>query len=341
MNTLKEKPEIFSVIANGCMNRGKSTTIREVCRKLKPTKVCRLDIGKKVLCKDSVEDIKNGTYLIEVNEKNILVIAGAPTEQGKTVTQLFEYFVELGKPVVFILSAMRFYERLPGFDTVNQLKEISTLLDIVFITRIKRTDFKQASEWQERIDKIVKLITEHIKIETFARRRVDATPDGGLRPAKINSLINNLNPLKMKVIMLLGPGNSGKTKTMNRLYKKLKGENDENIICPRTQYGGEPCDFECILCYGGKKVALFSMGDMARGICCAISFYKDSGCDILVCTCNDKFSIPQRYVKDHYTGSIMIPKSIADRKDEEDMKAKNEKDVNEIISNLQKIIEQS
>jgi hypothetical protein len=155
-----------------------------------------------------------------------------------------------------------------------------------------------------------------------------------------NSLINNFNPLKMKVIMLSGPGNSGKTKTMNKLYDALIEKNDVSIICPRTQYGGDPDDFECTLCYRGKKVALFSMGDMARDIFRAIYFYEGRGCDILVCVCNDKYSTPPQCVKEDYTGR-MIRKLVADRENEEDFEAKNKEDVKEIISNLQEIIEQS
>jgi hypothetical protein len=166
MNNLKGEPEIFSVIVRGKKNSGKSTTIQEVCRKIyensKDAKLCRLDIWAEKICDCSIANITNGTYIVSVKEKNILIIAGAPTEQGKTVIELFDCCKKLGIPIAFILSAMRSREVLPKFDTINQIKKISTLLDVIVIDFVEEKEFKKSPEWQARIDKIVKLVTEHI-----------------------------------------------------------------------------------------------------------------------------------------------------------------------------------
>jgi ABC-type multidrug transport system ATPase subunit len=84
-----------SILIIGTADAGKSTTMREVCRRLKPTKVYKLlpdtKIHKNSKLQDSdVEKIFNNTFIIEVKEKLILVVAGAPTEQRIRLKILIE-----------------------------------------------------------------------------------------------------------------------------------------------------------------------------------------------------------------------------------------------------------
>ena len=145
----------------------------------------------------------------------------------------------------------------------------------------------------------------------------------------------------MKVIMLSGPSSSGKTTTLNDLYDALAEPDGKNIIRPKTPLGNNPKDFECVLAHEGKKVALFSMGDIVREVFHAMSFYEGMGCDVLVCVCNDRFTTP-KYRLSRYPGSPQpVPKSTADISDAEDKRLKNEKDVKEIISRIQTIIKPS
>jgi hypothetical protein len=65
----------------------------------------------------------------------------------------------------------------------------------------------------------------------------------------------------MKIILLMGPPRSQKTTTLNMLYALLtQGLSNpppkmliQNIPAP---------DFECVIPYNGKNVAIFSMGDI-------------------------------------------------------------------------------
>ena len=139
----------------------------------------------------------------------------------------------------------------------------------------------------------------------------------------------------MKVIMLLGVSNIGKTTTINEVYNALAGKNGENIICPKTGFTGSPKDFECVLKYKEKQIALFSLGDLSREVTQAMCYYDNMKCDILVCACNINRLMPQRYLA-RYPGSQIIQKSIANQKAEE--YKENKEDANKIISLIQKMI---
>src|ERR1700757_2128780 len=99
------------ILIIGTTNAGKSTTIDAVCKKLNPTSVQHLK-SDKTFEKVAIDvDILNGTYLIEVNGKIILVSAGAPTEQNIRITVLIEICIKLKIKIDFALVAMRTVER--------------------------------------------------------------------------------------------------------------------------------------------------------------------------------------------------------------------------------------
>ena len=67
-----------SILIIGASNAGKSTTAREVCKRLKPTKVYKLKADKNDLIQSqinisTVDNIFNDTFIIEVKNKLILV----------------------------------------------------------------------------------------------------------------------------------------------------------------------------------------------------------------------------------------------------------------------------
>ena len=140
----------------------------------------------------------------------------------------------------------------------------------------------------------------------------------------------------MKVIMLDGKSRSGKTTTLNYLYEAMVAPDGKNIIHPKTQVGANPEDFECVLEYDGKKVAIFTMGDIMVEVNHAMSFYEGMDCDVLVCASNDRFATRKNRLS-RYPGSLLVPKSVADSGDEDDEWLKNETDKKEIISLIKTI----
>lgn len=156
-----------SILIIGASYAGKSTTMREVCKRLKPTKVYRLFADKEELTKSKVEsaqidEIFNNTFIIEVKGKLILVVAGATTEQNITITILVNICVEIGIEISFALVSMRSFERREGFDTPTELKSKSEIILTEKIYRIKDEKFETTTEWNERIDKIVEKVKSNI-----------------------------------------------------------------------------------------------------------------------------------------------------------------------------------
>jgi hypothetical protein len=97
----------------------------------------------------------------------------------------------------------------------------------------------------------------------------------------------------MKVIMLSGRDNCGKSTTLNLLYEEVKPAKDEDIISPKNILGNpKNRDFECIIRYENKTVAFFTMGDYSPPLCSVFTKYNKLNCDILVCACNKKFDTP-------------------------------------------------
>jgi len=156
-----------SILIIGTADAGKSTTIREVCKRLKPTKVFKLitdtnDYKNSNLKEAKVEDIFNDTFIVKVKDKLILVIAGAPTEQRITLTVLIDICISINVEISFSLVSKRLTERIKGFDTVTELKGKSEIISSQRIDRIPDETFKDSQEWNDRIDSIVKLIRKNL-----------------------------------------------------------------------------------------------------------------------------------------------------------------------------------
>jgi ABC-type branched-subunit amino acid transport system ATPase component len=96
----------------------------------------------------------------------------------------------------------------------------------------------------------------------------------------------------MKVIMLEGPSSCGKTTTVNLVYDILIATLGTTVITAKSLLGGNPKDFEAMLMYAGKKVALFSMGDYSNAVVGAMNKYHGLA-DVLVVACNSKFTHPR------------------------------------------------
>ena len=84
----------------------------------------------------------------------------------------------------------------------------------------------------------------------------------------------------MRVIILHGAHNSGKTTTFNLLYDELLKKGAKPLTIRHELPARD--DFECILEYKEKRVALFSLGDYMFAIGSAVGYYTKEECDILV-----------------------------------------------------------
>lgn len=149
------------VLIIGASENGKSTTINQVCKDLKPTKAWELN-SEAVFAEVEVNvEMFNGTYLLEVKGTIILVGAGCPTEQDVTITDLVNIALNLGFAVSILIVAMRTFERKEGFDTPKELDKLGSKIYEEKIEKIPG-DFKNNSKWIDRVQNIVSVVKKNI-----------------------------------------------------------------------------------------------------------------------------------------------------------------------------------
>lgn len=156
-----------SILIIGASNAGKSTTMREVCRRLNPEKVYWLNIDKgnlehSKINESNVDAIFNNTFIIKVQGKFILVIAGSSTEQKIKITGLIDICIQIKINISFALVSMRSFEKTNGFDTPTELGELSDILLMEKIYKIDADEYEKNSEWNNRIDRIVAILKNNI-----------------------------------------------------------------------------------------------------------------------------------------------------------------------------------
>ena len=122
----------------------------------------------------------------------------------------------------------------------------------------------------------------------------------------------------MKIILLSGKPGTGKSQTFNLLYEKIVNDENTEIISEKERLGNpRNKDFECVVIYKGKKVAMYSMGDYPNK--CVEAIIKFSNYDVLILA----------YSEERH---CIIKKSEAESKADE-LKT-NEKDCEQIIEEL-------
>lgn len=95
----------------------------------------------------------------------------------------------------------------------------------------------------------------------------------------------------MKIILISGPSNSGKTTVINAVFDNLCGGNRKahNVLVYNAPIGNPiQKDFEAVVDYKNKKVAFCSMGDYKTY--CLDSIVKYAGADVLIMALNNHFS---------------------------------------------------
>lgn len=86
----------------------------------------------------------------------------------------------------------------------------------------------------------------------------------------------------MRIIVLQGMPNTGKTSTLNLVYNMLV-PNGGGVSTNRQALGGDPNDFSDIVLRGNQRISFFTMGDYSTHLSNAVYNYLAQGCDILFC----------------------------------------------------------
>lgn len=104
--------------------------------------------------------ISDGTYIVTVRKKNILMVSGAPTEQKKKITSIMESVHNLNQRPDFAIIAMRGLEKMKDFSTSKELEKFGKCIYETKIWRIPSYTFQLTEEWNKRVSYIT-AITLH------------------------------------------------------------------------------------------------------------------------------------------------------------------------------------
>jgi len=137
----------------------------------------------------------------------------------------------------------------------------------------------------------------------------------------------------MKIILLSGKPNTGKSTTLNLLFNELTQNGTKNIVSDKKELGNPAQkDFECVVSYKGKEIAIFCMGDYYSVFIDVLIKYAN--CDVLVLAYNETFAKKLDKLIEDCDYHCVIRKTVS--KSNAEYKAKNEFDCERIIEELKR-----
>jgi Cdc6-like AAA superfamily ATPase len=153
------------IIIKGSKSSGKSATVKDICKRLNPSSIKQLYIdetGMATLRPLAVTEIGSDNYLLTIKKRTILVVAAAPTEQRKRITdilfavQSLNIYPELG------IIAMCGIEKLKDYATAKELEKFGECIHETRIWRIPSNQFHKTDEWDSRISQLTSLTLRNI-----------------------------------------------------------------------------------------------------------------------------------------------------------------------------------
>ena len=112
----------------------------------------------------------------------------------------------------------------------------------------------------------------------------------------------------MKIIMLTGPSDSGKTKTLHDLYKQLSPEGANDVEPPKP-HPLDNRDSVYYLRYNNKKIGIVTLGDYCNEILSQIIIFLNKGADVLVIANSNKVSAPLHTSHNDLVDCVIVKKN--------------------------------
>ena len=143
------------ILIKGAKSAGKASTITEVCTRLKPDAVKRVYFSESgAVATENIQSprgIAQGTFIVTVRKKNILVVSASPTEQKKRITSIMESVLKLNIKPDFAIVSVCGLERLKDFSTYKELENYGKCIHETKIWRIPSYTFNLTDEWNKRV----------------------------------------------------------------------------------------------------------------------------------------------------------------------------------------------
>ncbi|WP_162927025.1 hypothetical protein [Flavobacterium psychrotrophum] len=154
------------ILIKGNTSAGKASTVNEVCRRLKPEKICRLyfsENGKVSLhTVYSSGDLADGNYLVTIRSKRVLMVSNAPTQQRVKISTIIDSLLSISITVEFAIVAMSGSEKLKDFATAKELAKYGKCIYETKIWRIPSHKFNLTEEWNKRISYLTAITLHNI-----------------------------------------------------------------------------------------------------------------------------------------------------------------------------------
>lgn len=128
----------------------------------------------------------------------------------------------------------------------------------------------------------------------------------------------------MKVIVLNGVANTGKTTTLNLLY---------NLITPDTPATNLGEDDKYTFTYKGKTISITTPGDGEKDIQNNIDYAQDENCDILV-TASRTRGYGRKLLSEQFKDIHFIKKNVADQQEQDLVNKTQAADLQAIIDDV-------
>ena len=136
----------------------------------------------------------------------------------------------------------------------------------------------------------------------------------------------------MKIIALKGANSVGKSSTLNLVCDNLIKTGSTIHTSKIVRGNPSKNDFECILNYMGKSIAIYTMGDFGYLTIAAIKNYESLSIDVLIIATNNRLVKPTKEIL-KYT-NVIISKTVASPKTPSNNLKANKDDCNLIISHI-------
>ena len=153
------------IIIKGSKSSGKSATVKDICKRLNPSSIKELYIdetGMATLKPLAVTEIGPANYLLTIKKRNILVVAAAPTEQRKRITDILFAVHSLNIYPEMGIVAMCGIEKLKDYATAKELEKFGECIHETKIWRIPSNQFHKTEEWDSRISQLTSLALKNI-----------------------------------------------------------------------------------------------------------------------------------------------------------------------------------
>lgn len=153
------------MLIKGAKSSGKSVTVKEICKRLKPNAIKKIHFdedGNPILETATKDELDGSNYMLTVKNKKVLMVAKSPTEQKVRVTSILEAIHNLEMQPDFAIISVSGLEKLKDFATAKELESFGQCVYETKIWRIPAHEFSTTDEWNKRVAYLTSVASHYL-----------------------------------------------------------------------------------------------------------------------------------------------------------------------------------